>query len=118
MPSPLGHTSGVYLTIGTCLAFIAAPASAQTVAATDDQLTGYLRDSAQVASVACELAGSTRPKEVRTRCHVLTFRETAREFVVRVRETPVADDTIEFPLSEVRLHKDRRGAVLTRMPER
>ena len=78
----------------------------------------HFRDSTHVAAVACEVAAATRPRSTRTRCHVETFRETPAEFIVRLREIPLAPTPeLDFPRSEVRLQKDGTGAVLTRIPE-
>jgi hypothetical protein len=78
----------------------------------------HFRDHTQVAAVACQLAAASRPLKMRTRCRVEAFAETSTEYIVRIRETPLAPKaSLEFPRSEVRLQKDGTGAVLTRAPE-
>jgi hypothetical protein len=75
-------------------------------------------DSTHVAAVACQVAAATRPKGTGARCHVEAIGQTPSEFIVRIRETPLAPTTtLDFPRSEVRLRKDGTGALLTRMPE-
>lgn len=78
----------------------------------------HFRDNTHVAEVACQVAAASRPLRTRTRCRVEAFSETATEYIVRIREIPLAPATsLEFPRSEVRLEKDGTGAVLTRIPE-
>ena len=107
---------GSLVAISASLTFTAPPLTAQSTPPADP-LTS-LGDSSHVAAVACDIASATRPPRARTDCHVVAFRETAAEFIVRVRGTPVGlTRSIDFPLSEVRLHKDQTRAVLIRVPE-
>jgi hypothetical protein len=78
----------------------------------------HFRDSSQVAAVACEIAGTARPRGRPTNCQVVAYQETPTAFILRLRETPLTPTTrLDFPRSEVRLEKDGSGAVLTRSPD-
>jgi hypothetical protein len=75
------------------------------------------RDSARAAVAACAIVGALHPAAERYPCHVEGVRETATEYIVRVREdVPPNRLRVEFERSEIRLPKAGGTVTVTRQP--
>ena len=75
-------------------------------------------DSAGAVQVACRVVLSIPPATPAHRCVIERYRETAAEYVIRLRELPPpGGDAPVFPRSEVRLSKREPSVTVTRRPE-
>ncbi|MBA3894399.1 MAG: hypothetical protein H0X69_12020 [Gemmatimonadales bacterium] len=73
-------------------------------------------DSARAVAKAGEISPVARADSRPTKCRPVAYRETATEHILRTRETRAdSGPRLDFPLSEVRLHKRRHEARLTRL---
>lgn len=78
----------------------------------------WAADSGRAAVAACKVAQSLREEPRRYRCYVEALKETATEYIVRVREVP-RDGTLPPPLSRstVQIRKTDPSVTVTRIPD-
>ena len=78
----------------------------------------WAADSGRAATAACKVAQSLREEPRRYRCYVEALKETATEYIVRVREVP-RDGTLPPPLSRstVQIRKTDPSVTVTRIPD-
>jgi len=75
-------------------------------------------DSASAVATACRVIVAIAPAARATRCVIERYRETATEYVIRLRELPAPGAKAPvFPRSEVRLSKREPSVTVTREPE-
>ena len=78
----------------------------------------WAADSGRAVAAACKVVQSLREEPRRYRCYVEALKETATEYIVRVREVP-RDGTLPPPLSRstVQIRKTDPSVTVTRIPD-
>ena len=72
-------------------------------------------DSASAVAKGCEISRVARADSRPTKCRPVAYRESATEHILRTREMRAdSGPRLDFPLSEVPLHKRRDDVRLTR----
>jgi hypothetical protein len=91
------------------------PLQAQDTKAT---AAAWAADSSRAVAAACKVVQSLREKPGGYRCYVEAFKETATEYIVRVREVP-RDGTLPSVRSRstVQIRKTEPSVTVTQVPD-